>query len=185
MHILLMVGMFLTVVWVASHLILGLLRPVENWKQRRVLQLFVLYLPMTSLFVLIGGLQHVLDPRCIQTVPVSDHVLDTGAVLLLGGSIVGSVFLGLIRLFLMNRTMKREITTQDSCLETRVARLAALRGVGPVCVRLVPLSRPLALICGFRQPTLLLSTWIVEHLDQEEVEAYLSMNWCISSVLII
>jgi beta-lactamase regulating signal transducer with metallopeptidase domain len=173
MHILLMAGMLLIVVSFTSRLMLGLLRPVEDWKKRRVLQLLVLFLPMTSLFVLIGGLQHVLDPRCIQTVPVWDHVLDIGEVLLLGGSIVGSLLLGLVRLFLMNRTMKQEITTQDSCLETRVAALTALSGIGPVCVRLVPLSHPLALISGFRQPTLLLSTWMVEHLDQEEVEAVL------------
>jgi beta-lactamase regulating signal transducer with metallopeptidase domain len=173
MHILLTAGMLLITVLFTARLMLGLLKPVEDWKMRRALQLLVLFLPMTSLFVLIGGLRHVLDPHCIQTVPVWDHVLDRGAVLLLGGSIVGSILLGIVRLCLMNRTMKREITTQDSCLERRVAALSALRGIGPVCVRLVPFARPLALIYGFRQPTLLLSTWMIEHLDEKEVEAVL------------
>ena len=89
-------------------------------------------------------------------------------------SIVGSVVLGLVRLFLMNRIMNQEATTRDSCLEMWVTRLAAARGIGPVCVRSVPLSHPLALISGFRQPTLLISTWMIEHLDQEEVEAVLT-----------
>ncbi len=174
MHIFLMTGMLLIVVFFTSHLMLGLLRPVEDWKKRRVLQLFVLILPMTSLFVLLGGLQHVLDPRCIQRVPVWDHALDIAGVILLGSCIVGSVVLGLLRLFLMNRTMNRQATTRDSCLEIWVTRLAATRGIKHIRVRLVPLSRPLALIFGFRQPTLLLSTWMIEHLDQEEVEAVLT-----------
>jgi beta-lactamase regulating signal transducer with metallopeptidase domain len=173
MHILLMAGMSLIVVSLASRLMLGLLKPIEDWEKRRDLQLLVLILPMTSLFVLIGGLRHVLDPRCIQTVPVWDHVLDTGGIMLLGGSIVVSAMLGLLRLFLMDRIMKRKATTWDGCLEAQVMHLAATRGIGKVCVRLVPLSRPLTLISGFRQPTLLLSTWMLEHLDQEEVEAVL------------
>jgi beta-lactamase regulating signal transducer with metallopeptidase domain len=173
MHTLLMAGMLLIVVWFASYLMLGLFRPVEDWKKRRVLQLLVLILPTTSLFVLLGGLQHILDPRCVQRVPVWDHALDIAGVILLLSSIVGSVVLGLVRLFLMNRIMNREATTRDSCLEMRVTRLAATRGIKHVCVRLVPLSHPLALIYGFRRPTILLSTWMVEHLDQEEVEAVL------------
>jgi beta-lactamase regulating signal transducer with metallopeptidase domain len=174
MHTFLTAGMLLIVVFFTSHLMLGLLRPVEDWKKRRVLQLLILVLPMTSLFVLLGGLQHVLDPHCIQTVPVWDHVLDIGGVILLLSSIVGSVVLGLVRLFLMNRILNRQATTRDSCLEMWVTRLAATRGIGPVCVRLVSLSRPLALISGFRQPTLHLSTWMIEHLDQEELEAVLT-----------
>jgi hypothetical protein len=145
-----MVGGLLIVVLFTSRLMLGLLQPVEDWKKRRVLQLLILTLPMTSLFVLLGGLQHVFDPRCIQRVPAWDHALDIAGVILLGSSIVGSVVLGLVRLFLMNRIMNWETTIQDSCLEMRVARLAATRGIGPVRVRLVPLSRPLALISGFR-----------------------------------
>jgi beta-lactamase regulating signal transducer with metallopeptidase domain len=173
MHILLMAGMLLTIVLFTSRLMLGLLRSVEDWKKRRLFQLPVLFLPMTSLFVLIGGLQHVLDPRCIQMERVWDHILDIGAVLFLGGSILGSATLGLVRLFLMNRTMKREATIRDCHLEKMVAHLATQRGICSVSVRLIPLSRPLALIYGIRQPTLLLSTWMVEHLDQEEVEAVL------------
>lgn len=173
MHILLMVGMLLTVVVFTSRLMLGPLREVLDWRMRRVLQLLVLFLPMTSLFVLIGGLRHVLDPRCIQTVPMWDHMLDTGEVFFLGGSIVGSAMLGLVRLFLMNRTMKRETTIRDDRLEKKVTVLTTKTGIGSVSVRLVPLSRPLALIYGIRQPTLLLSTWMVEHLDEEEVEAVL------------
>jgi beta-lactamase regulating signal transducer with metallopeptidase domain len=173
MHVLLTAGMLLIIVLFTSRLMLGLLGSVEDWKKRRLFQLPVLFLPITSLFVLMGGLQHVLDPHCIQMESAWDHVLDIATVLFLGGSILGSAMLGLVRLFLMNRTMKRETTIQDSGLETRVAALTAGRGIGPVRVRLVPLSRPLALIYDFHQPTLLLSTWMVEHLDEQEVEAVL------------
>jgi beta-lactamase regulating signal transducer with metallopeptidase domain len=102
-----------------------------------------------------------------------DHLLDTGEVFFLGGCIIGSATLGLVRLFLMNRTMKRETTIRDNHLEKKVRVLAAKTGIGSVSARLVPLSRPLALIYGIQQPTLLLSTWMVEHLDQEEIEAVL------------
>jgi beta-lactamase regulating signal transducer with metallopeptidase domain len=41
-------------------------------------------------------------------------------------------------------------------------------------VLLCPYDRPLALTYGLRRPTVLLSTWMVEHLDQRELEAVLA-----------
>ncbi len=62
----------------------------------------------------------------------------------------------------------------DPKLQARVDAWTHSRGMGPVRVRLTQSARPLALIYGIRRPTALLSTWMLEQLDNAELEAVLT-----------
>jgi beta-lactamase regulating signal transducer with metallopeptidase domain len=59
-------------------------------------------------------------------------------------------------------------------LQALADRLASQLGAGRARLRLCVYDRPLALTCGVLRPTLLLSTWMVERLDQRELEAVLA-----------
>jgi len=137
-------------------------------------QLIQLFLPTLSLLVLPGGIWHLFDPLCIRTAPLWDRLLDIGVIVLFAGSIVGSAILAAIRLVLMHITMKHQPTICHPSLETRVKRFAVQQGMASIRVRIVSFARPQALIYGIWQPTLLLSAWMEEHLDQEELEAVLA-----------
>jgi beta-lactamase regulating signal transducer with metallopeptidase domain len=174
MHLLLALASILLLIGGTSHPVSRLLNPLQDWEKRRRVQLLHLFLPTLSLLVLPGGIWHLFDPRCIRTAPLWDHFLDIGVVVLFAGSIVGSVALGVLRLVLMHVTMRRQPTMCHPSLEKRVKRFAVQQGMAPIQVRIVSFARPQALIYGLWHPTLLLSAWMEEHLDQEELEAVLA-----------
>jgi len=74
----------------------------------------------------------------------------------------------------MHITMKRQPTLSHSALESRVKRFACKQGNSSIRVRVASFSRPLAMIYGIWHPTLMVSAWMGEHLDQEELEAVLA-----------
>jgi beta-lactamase regulating signal transducer with metallopeptidase domain len=174
MHLLLAITSILLLIVGTSYPISLLLNPLQDWEKRRRVQLVQLFLPTLSLIVLPGGIWHLFDPLCIRTAPLWDHFLDIGVIVLFAGSIVGSAILAAIRLVLMHITMKHQPTMCHPSLETRVKHFAVQQGMASIRVRVVSFSRPQALIYGIWQPTLLLSAWMEEHLDPEELEAVLA-----------
>ena len=173
MHILLYMSGMLVVILLGSVLVLHLLRLFSDWSQRQVMQLLVLITPLVSLIVLIGGLQHVLNQDCTLDTPAWDYTLDVIVLLLVGSNIVGALGLGLGRLVLMKRVMRQQEVIVDSGFQALVDRLAQQSGLPRLCLQLVRLDRPFALLYGIRRPTMLLSTWMIDHLDQHELEAVL------------
>jgi hypothetical protein len=76
MHIFLDLSNLLLVVLLVSALVLRLLPSFSEWSQRQALQTLVMLLPLVSLVVLVGGLVHVTNVKCIVRVPIRDHWLD-------------------------------------------------------------------------------------------------------------
>jgi len=170
-HTLVTLSGMLGIIYLVNLLVLRLLHRFKDWSQRRLMQLLVLILPLASLVVLTGTVVHVTVPRCILSAPVWDHALDIVVLLLVSCFWLGTLLFGGIRLVLMKRLMQRKESIVDPILQVSVDTWASRRGLGSVRVRLTRSSHPIALLYGMRQPTVLLSTWMVHHLDATELEA--------------
>jgi beta-lactamase regulating signal transducer with metallopeptidase domain len=172
-HILLYLSGILIVIVLGSVLVLRLLRLFRDWSQRQAMQWLILITPLVSLIVLLAGLQHVFTQDCAVDMPAWDAALDVVTLLLVGGNIVGALGLGVGRLVLMRRVMSQQEVIADADFQALVDHFTQQRSLPRLCVQLVPSDRPLALLYGIRRPTMLLSTWMLEHLDQQELEAVL------------
>lgn len=153
---------------------LGMLHHVSNWSQRRTLQFLILVMPIVTLGLGIGGLHHFIGRNCFRGTPFWDFLL--GVVLPLGMVVValGALGLGVIRLLLMARVVTRRGVATDAELQTLADTLALQLGATRVRVLLCPSAQPLALTAGLWRPVVLLSTWMVKHLDRRELEAVLA-----------
>jgi len=150
-------------VLLGSSLLLGLVRRVSDWSSRRTLQFAVLMMPLVIL---------ALD---FCSLGLSSGESFAGGTLFLAMSVIalGALVLGGVRLVLIARFVTRHALFTQPELPV-LAHLARQLGVSAPSVRVSPTDRPLALTCGLRKPTILLSTWIVEHLDRRELEAVLT-----------
>jgi beta-lactamase regulating signal transducer with metallopeptidase domain len=172
-HILLYLSGILIVILLGSALVLRLLHLFRDWSQRQAMQWLILITPLVSLIVLLGGLQHVFTQDCAVDMPAWDATLDVVMLLLVGGNIVGALGLGLGRLVLMKRVMRQQEVIADGELQALVDHFTQQHSLPRLCVQLVPSDRPLAVLYGIRRPTMLLSTWMLDHLDPQELEAVL------------
>jgi beta-lactamase regulating signal transducer with metallopeptidase domain len=172
-HTLLYLSGMLLVILLGSVLVLHLLHLFSDWSQRRVMHLLILITPLVSLIVLMGGVQHVLDQECASNALAWDTTLDITVLLLMGSTLVGALGLGLGRLVLMERVMKQQEVIAAPDLQALVDHFAHQRGFPRLCLQLVRADRPLALLYGIRRPRMLLSTWMIDHLDAQELEAVL------------
>jgi len=153
---------------------LGLLRRLDARPYRGVVQGLILAAPLAGLVAAFGAVAHFAGRACFLGAPRWDRGL--AAALVLGATLpaLGGPGLGLIRLALLGRVAGRRGRPAGRGLETRVARLAMRLGVAPPRLRICALDRPLALACGLRRPVVLLSTWMLVHLDRRELEAVLA-----------
>ena len=155
--------------------IIQLLRHLGSWKSRRLIQMVVLLVPLLSMGLGISGLHHFSGRPCLVTAPSWDASLEV--VVPLGmGFLAGGVFaFGLIRLALIACLVKRKGVSAPVDLQRSAEALAQRRGgVLPVRVVLTVADRPIAFVSGVFRPVVLLSTWMLEHLDQRELEAVLA-----------
>ncbi|GHP01146.1 hypothetical protein KSF_111930 [Reticulibacter mediterranei] len=156
-----------------SFFLLGMLRFLSDWAHRRLVQLFVLTMPLVTLGVGISGLHHFTGHSCFSALPLWDLFL--GVVVPLGMVIIalGALSLGAVRLILMTRVMARYRTPLPLSVQTRVETLVKRLHVASPRVQICVCDRPLAFACGIFRPTILLSTWMLSHLDPQELEAVL------------
>lgn len=173
MHIALGLGSMLLVA-LGAYLVLAALRWRSTRAGQRCLQLVILAAPLASLGVGIGGLYHFSGRPCLLSAPLWDQVL---AVLLpLGAGLVAAaaVGLGFVRVALLDHVVLRDGLPFPAELEERVRHAAAALGVSPPRIFLRASDAPLALVCGVRCPTLVLSTWMLQRLDARELESVLA-----------
>jgi beta-lactamase regulating signal transducer with metallopeptidase domain len=158
---------------VGSILLLGMLRFLSDWTHRRLVQLFVLTMPLVTLGIGISGLHHFTGHSCFSALPFWD--LFFGVVVPLGMVIIalGALSLGAVRLILMARVMARYRTPIPLSVQTRVETLVKRLHTASPRVQICTCDRPLAFTCGIFRPTILLSTWMLSHLDPQELEAVL------------
>lgn len=173
MHTLLVLASILFVV-LSGYLALGLLRRLTGWSRRRNVQLLVLSGPVLSLVAGFVGLHHFAGRVCFVGVPDWDYLTATALPLVMGMAALGGIGLGVIRLALMRRVVARHGIPAHHDVQALATRLAEQIGAPAPHVLLCAHQRPLALACGLRQPIVLLSTWMVEQLDQRELESVLA-----------
>lgn len=160
----------LVLIAVGSTVLLSLLRSVQDWTQRRSVQLALLLLPLLLLLL----------PLCMLGLTIKHvafvHIFFVGIALIGSGAFV----LALLRLLLLHWVMRRQLrrslrgTAALRMTITHLAQRAALSSARIPQLRLLLSQRPMAFTYGFWHPTVVLSSWMVEHLDTQEVEAVLA-----------
>jgi beta-lactamase regulating signal transducer with metallopeptidase domain len=161
-------------VLLGSYLLLGLLRGIGSWSQRRGVQEFVLLVPILSLGLGLGGLHHFVGRPCLSRAPSWDSLLGVTLPLAMGLVALGAVGLSLLRLMLMGRVVARRGVQTSPAIQSLADDLAGRLGAVRPRVLFCAYDRPLAFTSGLFRPTILLSTWMVEHLDRRELEAVLA-----------
>lgn len=173
MHTLLGVSSMLLAV-LGGCVALRLSRRCAGWSARRDLQLLVLAAPMVGLGLAILGLHHFVAQVCYLDAPPWDALLGLTLPLAMGAVALGAAAFGVARLVLMGQLVGRRGALASPQLQAVADRLAEQARTTPPQVRLCAYDRPLALVCGVWRPTLLVSTWMLEHLDPRELEAVLA-----------
>ena len=154
-------------VTLGGSLTLGMLRHLGDWSQRRNMQCFILASPLVSLGVGISGL-------CLRGMTPWDSLLDVALPLAMVTVALGAAGLGVVRLGCMARAIARSGGRVDTELQAFTDTLAKQLGADRPRLLLYSSDRPLAFTCGLRKPVILLSTWMIEHLDRRELEAVLA-----------
>lgn len=163
---------------IGGYVALRILRPLRStetgWGRRRDAQLGILAAPLGSLGVGMTGAHHVAGRVCFIGTPAWDYLLGITLPLTMGGIALGALSLGAIRVALLARIMRRSGTFPNPELQALGDRLAVQVGAARSQVLLCAYDRPLALTCGLWRPKIVLSTWMLAHLDQRELEAVLA-----------
>lgn len=173
MHVLLLLASLLLVAG-GGYGALGLLRGLRDWPACRGLLLSVLAAPSVSLAVGTAGLYHAAGRVCVLGAPRWDYALAVVGPLVMGLVAAGAVGLGAVRLGLMYWAVTRRTVAAGQELQALADRLAERLGVPRPRLLLWPSERPLALTCGFRGPTVVLSLWMAKTLDPGEMESVLA-----------
>lgn len=173
MHTLLALSALFLVI-LGGALALRLLPRLADWEGRRQVQLLILAAPVLSLAVGFGGLAHFAGHICFIGVPPWDYTVGVAIPLGMATVALGGLALGLVRLVVIGRIFAHRGTPAHPELQALAERLATRLGAPRPRVLLCPLDRPLALASGLWRPTILLSTWTLDHLDRRELEAVLA-----------
>jgi len=164
----------LLLVLVGSALALRALRRLEHLAQRRDLQLLILAAPVLSLTLGLGGLYHFVGRTCFLAAPRWDYWSGVALPLLMGLIALGGLGLGVVRLALMTWMLGRRGMPAGPGLQALAERLSTRLGVPCPRVLVCAYDRPLALTYGLWRPTVLLSAWMLQHLDARELEAVIA-----------
>ncbi len=146
------------------------LLPVGN---RRPAALVVLGLPPAVLGLAVTHLFPLFWADCAPLIGW-DRVASFSLLALLAAAGLGAGSLSIARLALVDRLLPACTLVADSVLTTDVRALAKRVGLPPPALRILPSHSPLAVAGGLRRPSVVLSTWLLEHLDRHELESVVS-----------
>lgn len=153
---------------------LRMLRRFPEGQHRRVVHLAVLGAPMMALMVGLGSLYHFSGLVCFIGLPPWDDLLASALPIGMATVSAGGVALALARLAAMRRFVGHGSLPAPTELQAEASRLAEGMGVGSVRVLVRRADQPLALTSGLRRSTVILSTWMLEHLDRSELRGVLA-----------
>lgn len=173
MHTLLALSSLLLVL-LGSSLLLSRLRSVHDWSQRRIVQLSVLVMPSVVLGLGMSGWHHFVCHVCFVGAPLWDMMLGAAVPVVMAAIALAAVGLGLVRLLLMRRVVTRNALFVHPDIQALADELGRHMHTRHARVFLSFSEKPLAFTCGIFRPMVVLSTWMVEHLDQRELEAVLT-----------
>jgi Zn-dependent protease with chaperone function len=140
---------------------------------RRSAALSVLGLPPA---VVLLGVSHLVPRFWQDCAPLVgwDRVASFGLLGLLGAMGFGALGLNLTRLALVDRLLPACSALCDPVVRADTEALAARLGVRTPCVRILRSAEPLAAAGGLWQPNIVLSTWLIDHLDRDELQSVLT-----------
>jgi Zn-dependent protease with chaperone function len=173
MHPLLGPGSVLAVVLASSLLLMGLGR-IRSWSRRRDAEFAILAAPTVSLALVVAGLRFGAGTTCfLGPLPV-DYRVNIAFALAMGMMAAAGLLSGIVRLALLQHTIALRGQCAGPWLAGGMTRLAHAAGTPAPAVRVVAQDRPLALTYGMHRPTILLSTWMLAQLDEQELTAVLA-----------
>lgn len=144
-----------------------------GWLRRGDIRLLLLAAPLINLGLTLDQVRDTVGRLCFLGRPPWDYRMSVAWTLIAALSALGAITWGVARLVLLER-LRRCGLPAPPALQARVTGLARHLGSVVPQTRLVPVQRPLALTVGLTHPTVLLSTWMVAHLDAQELEAVLA-----------
>ena len=141
---------------------------------RRWFHLLLLTLPLVGVGLGALSIWHFVQEACFTRAPRWDQIVSV----LLPGGLIGGLLVGLglslVRLVLVWVMAARGTFPASRRVHRRARRLSRQFGVRAPRVRLCPSLAPVAFTYGFFQPTIVLSRWMVDSLDKQELEAVLA-----------
>lgn len=153
----------------------------QAWTHRRHLQLFILVAPACALLLGLVILRLCFARAISCFTQLADCLTGTGWQIwpqtILGAlGVMGLIasLLAVARLAILGWIVQRRSVPATGDLQRSVAELAEQIGVALPRVRIWAVDRPLAFTCGLMRPTIVLSPWMVRHLDQRELEAVIT-----------
>lgn len=173
MHTVLLLTSLLVVTLIGS-LALRYQQRFPNWPQRRVMQGMVLVMPLISLGIGACDLHHVLVQPCFPHAPIWDDLLGSALAIGILAMALFALLWGCTRWALLLWFMRRSGERASLPIQELVAACAERIGTRKPAVRLLVAHYPLACTSGWFRPLVLLSTWMVEQLDQRELEAVIT-----------
>ncbi|GAC1647758.1 MAG: hypothetical protein NVS4B12_15690 [Ktedonobacteraceae bacterium] len=173
MHTFLMVLSVLLLV-PGSIFALWLLRHFGGWTWHRDVQVLLLSVPLLSLMIDLFAVDHFVGQACFASAPRWDRLLSLLLPLGMGLIAMAGGGLGMVRQLLLHRVVAHQGHPAGTEMEALVTRLATVLGILPPRVLVYPFRGPLALTYGILHPTVVLSPWMLEHLDTGEREAVLA-----------
>ena len=157
-----------------SALTTRILKSIHEWSWRRAIQLLILLMPLVTLGLGLGIFHYLLLALCALLSIPSPAWLDSVFPIAIGLVALGAICFGSFRLLLMAHVVSRSGAYHHAALQEYANDIAQRLGVTRPRVLLRFYDRPLALTYGIFHPTILLSTWMVEQLDEHELEAVLA-----------
>lgn len=173
MHTLLSASSILFIL-LGSLLAFSMLHHLHSWSLRRSIQLFILLMPLVIIGIGVDGIHHLAVRLCPTPTPLWDTLFGVFLPLSLGSIALGAFGLGIARLVLMKRVVARRHYQMHPELQHTIDGLTERLQLRPVRLLLYPYKRPLAFTCGVLRSKVLLSTWMIEHLERDELEAVLT-----------
>jgi Zn-dependent protease with chaperone function len=146
------------------------LLPVGN---RRPAALVVLGLPPAVLGLATTHLIPLFWAECAPLIGW-DRVASFSLLGIMGAAGLSALGLSSARLALVDRLLPACMPVADSVLTADVLALAQGVGLSPPALRVLPSRSPLAVAGGLRRPSVVLSSWLLEHLDRHELESVVS-----------
>lgn len=173
MHTVLLLTSLLVVTLIGS-LALRYQQRFPNWPQRRTLQGVVLVMPLISLGIGACDLHHVLVQPCFPHAPIWDDLLGSTLAIGILAMALFALLWGCTRWALLLWFMRRSGERASLPIQELVAACAERIGTRKPAVRLLVAHYPLACTSGWFRPLVLLSSWMLEQLDQRELEAVIT-----------
>lgn len=173
MHILLMLSSIFLII-LANFLAFRALPYLSNWLWRRDLQFGVIAVPVMSLGANLAILLHFANRDCFLYAPTWDHLLSISLLLAMAGCALIAIGIGIIRLVALRYFLARHAVSHAPMLQAVLNRHCRNLSIAHVELYVCVWDRPLAVVYGFRSPKILLSTWMLQHLDSQELEAVLT-----------